>query len=89
LPTVTEFIDLMAGHLGSFGRALAARARRRRLGNQGAFDEAADRLGSAGTVGLPFGPCVNALFKRAKKPMPATHEPSACLARASQASAST
>jgi len=58
----------MAGHLGSFGRALAARARRRRLGNEGAFDEAADRLGSAGPVGLPFGPCVNALFKIAVEP---------------------
>ena len=58
----------MAGHLGSFGRALAARVRRRRLGNQGAFDEAADRLGSAGPVGLPFGPCVNALFKIAVEP---------------------
>ena len=58
----------MAGHLGSFGRALAARARRRRLGNEGAFDEAADRLGSAGPVGLPFGPCVNALFKITVEP---------------------
>jgi hypothetical protein len=41
---VTELVDFTAGHLGCFGRALAASGRRRRLGCEGAFDEAADRF---------------------------------------------
>jgi hypothetical protein len=45
----------MAGHLGSFGRALAASTRRRRFGAEGAFDQLANCLRAAGPVGLLFG----------------------------------
>jgi hypothetical protein len=42
----------MAGHLGSFGRALAASTRRRRFGAEGAFDQLANCLRAAGGATL-------------------------------------
>jgi hypothetical protein len=53
----------MAGHLGSFGRALAASARRRRLSDEGAFDEAADRLGTREPWFLVSDPAIKDLHK--------------------------
>ena len=43
---VAKLVDRLPSHFGSLGRALVASARRRRLGAEGAFDEAADRFGT-------------------------------------------
>jgi hypothetical protein len=49
----------MAGHLGRFGRAVTASARRRRRRDEGALDKPADRLGAARLrLRLPFNPGV-------------------------------
>jgi hypothetical protein len=49
----------MAGHLGSFGRAVTASARRRRLGDEGALDKPADRLRTRWLIHLLQAPMVN------------------------------